>query len=60
MRNDVAKVGSSSDLALTVVEWVSSTFPAGYGLEWTGTVLQKKEPQGSFWKSEYHPPGFFG
>ncbi len=44
--NGAAKLGYSSDQALTAMERISTGLPAGYGFEWTGTALQEKNAAG--------------
>ena len=44
--NGAPKPGSSSGQALTAMERISTTLPAGYGFEWTGTALQEKAASG--------------
>ena len=44
--NGAPKPGFSSGQALVAMERISSTLPAGYGFEWTGTALQEKAASG--------------
>ena len=44
--NGAPKPASSSGQALTAMERISTTLPAGYGFEWTGTALQEKAASG--------------
>ena len=44
--NGAPKPGFSSGQALTAMERISTTLPAGYGFEWTGTALQEKAASG--------------
>ena len=44
--NGAPKPGFSSGQALAAMERISTTLPAGYGFEWTGTALQEKAASG--------------
>ena len=44
--NGAPKPGYSSGQALAAMERISSTLPAGYSFEWTGTALQEKAASG--------------
>ena len=44
--NGAPKPAFSSGQALTAMERISTTLPAGYGFEWTGTALQEKAASG--------------
>ena len=44
--NGAPKPGFSSGQALAAMERISSTLPAGYSFEWTGTALQEKAASG--------------